>query len=108
VLSAHIDNLPDAAKKRRENYHALTKRFQQLGCSSRFELSESSVPGVFMFQTPAGVDLPSLKVFVQDHGIESSVFYGEQAFFVPVHDRLAPTDLEYFAQVVSAFLSKAS
>jgi dTDP-4-amino-4,6-dideoxygalactose transaminase len=108
VLSAHIDNLADAVKKRRENYHALATRFQQLGCTPRFELSESSVPGIFMFQTPAGVDLPALKTFVQDHGIESSVFYGEQAFFVPVHDRLAPADFEYFAQVVSAFITNAS
>jgi dTDP-4-amino-4,6-dideoxygalactose transaminase len=105
VLSAHIDNLSDAAKKRRENYHALTTRFQQLGCTPRFQLTENSVPGVFMFQTPAGVDLPALKTFVQEHGIESSVFYGEQAFFVPVHERLAPADLDYFAQVVSGFLT---
>jgi dTDP-4-amino-4,6-dideoxygalactose transaminase len=108
VLSAHIDNLTDALKKRRENYHALGTRFQQLGCSARFQLSESSVPGVFMFQTPAGADLPALKTFVQNHGIESSVFYGEQAFFVPVHERLAPADREYFAQVVRAFLAGVS
>ena len=107
VLSVHIDNVADAAKKRRQNYHALTTRFQQLGFTARFDLSESSVPGVFMFQTPAGVDLPALKTFVQEHGIESSVFYGEQAFFVPAHERLAPADLEYFVQVVSAFLTEA-
>lgn len=105
VLSAHINNLADAAKKRRENYQALTHRFQQFGCTARFQLSESSVPGVFMFQMPAGVDLPALKTFVQEHGIESSVFYGEQAFFVPVHERLVPADLDYFAQVVGAFLN---
>jgi len=108
VLSAHIDNLANAAIKRRENYDTLTTLFRQLGCAARFQLSDNSVPGVFMFQTPADVDLPALKTFVQEHGIESSVFYGEQAFFVPVHDRLAPADLDYFGQVVSAFLTDAS
>jgi len=108
VLSAHIDNVADAAKKRRENYDAFTTRFQQLGCTARFQLLESSVPGVFMFRTPAGVDLAALKTFVQEHGIESSVFYGEQTFFVPVHERLGAADLEFFAEVVSAFLSGAS
>jgi dTDP-4-amino-4,6-dideoxygalactose transaminase len=107
VLSAHIRNVADAAKKRRENYLTLESRLHQLGCTPRFQSSESSVPGVFMFQTPAGVDLPALKSFVQEHGIESSVFYGEQAFFVPVHERLEPADLEYFAQVVNAFLMNA-
>jgi DegT/DnrJ/EryC1/StrS aminotransferase family len=107
VLSAHIDSVPDVAKVRRENYLALANRFQQFGCTPRFKLLQNSVPGVFMFQTPAGVDLPGLKVFVQEHGIESSVFYGEQAFFVPVHERLLPADLEYFAEVVSTFLNRA-
>jgi len=107
VLSAHIDKVPNAAKKHRENHHALASRFQHFGCTPRFQLSENSVPGVFMFQTPAGADLPALKTFVQGHGIESSVFYGEQAFFIPVHERLAAADLEYFAQVVSAFLNAA-
>lgn len=107
VLSAHIDSVADAAKIRRENHDALTARFQQFGCSPRFQLSENSVPGVFMFQTPAGVDLHAFKTFVQEHGIESSIFYGEQAFFVPVHQCLAPADLEYFGQVVSAFLNRA-
>jgi dTDP-4-amino-4,6-dideoxygalactose transaminase len=106
VLSAHIDNIAEAAKKRRENYRALATRFRRLGCAPRFQLSENSVPGVFMFRTPAGVDLPALKTFVQEHGIESSVFYGEQAFFLPDHERLAPADLDYFAQVVSAFLKR--
>jgi len=107
VLSADIDNLANTAKVRRENYHALTTRFQQLGCTARFQSSENSVPGVFMFRTPAGIDLPALKTFAQDHGIESSVFYGEQAFFVPVHERLSPADLDYFCQVVSSFLTDA-
>ena len=106
VLSAHIENVADAAKKRRDNYRALTTRFRRLSCTPRFQLSENSVPGVFMFRTPAGVDLPALKIFVQEHGIESSVFYGEQAFFLPVHERLMPADLEYFARVVSAFPSR--
>jgi hypothetical protein len=61
-----------------------------------------------MFQTPAEVDLPALKTFVQEHGIESSVFYGEQAFFVPVHERLVPADLDYFCHVVSAFLNDST
>lgn len=105
VLSAHIDNVPEAAAKRRENYKALAARFLQLGCTPRFHLSENSVPGVFMFQAPAGLDLPALKTFTQEHGIESSVFYGDQAFFVPVHERLAAVDLDYFAQVITTFLS---
>ena len=105
VLSAHIDNVPNAVKMRRENYQALGIRFQQLGCAPRFQLSENSVPGVFMFRTPAGLELAALKTFAQAHGIESSVFYGEQGFFVPVHERLESADLEYFAQVVTAFLN---
>jgi hypothetical protein len=38
------------------------------------------------------------------HGIECSVFYGEDAFFIPVHQRLEAADLDYFAAVFGEFL----
>jgi hypothetical protein len=103
VLSAHIPALPQICQKRRDNHGGLASRFQTIRCTPRFELSRHSVPGVFMFRAPADVDLPGLKTFAQAHGIESSVFYGEQAFFVPVHHRLEPADLDYFLEIVRSF-----
>jgi hypothetical protein len=58
-----------------------------------------------MFTVQSGVDLGALKAFMWSHGVESSVFYGEQAFFVPVHSRLGSDDLDYFFEVAREFFN---
>ena len=106
VLSAHIDALAPTCRKRRDNYRGLASRFETIGCSPRFALTERAVPGVFMFKTDEHADLPGLKTFMWEHGIECSVFYGEQAFFIPVHERLQPDDLDYLFEVARTGLRK--
>src|SRR5205814_7589587 len=46
VLSAHLDALTATCRKRQENYHGLASRFETIGCSPRFALTERAVPGV--------------------------------------------------------------
>jgi dTDP-4-amino-4,6-dideoxygalactose transaminase len=108
VLSAHVGRLEEIRRKRRENFRYLADKFQSIGCPPRFKVTDQTTPGVFMFQTGPDMDLPALKTFVQVHGIESSVFYGEPAFFVPVHERLQHADLDYFFEVVRSFLKRSS
>jgi dTDP-4-amino-4,6-dideoxygalactose transaminase len=106
VLSAHLPRLDEIRRKRQENFRYLTGRFQTIDCPPRFEMTARTIPGVFMFRTRPDAELPALKVFAQSHGIESSVFYGEQAFFLPVHERLETADLDYFFEVVRSFLNR--
>jgi hypothetical protein len=98
-----IDRFKEA---RRHNHQALAYRFAKLGCKPRFDLQEHDVPGVFLFTVPPGTDLVAMKEFGWRHGIECSVFYGEDAFFIPVHQRLLEEDLDYFTKVFSLFLSR--
>jgi hypothetical protein len=104
VMSQHLPQLEQAALDRRANHHALAERFAALGCQPRFELLEHDVPGVFMFTLPAGADPAAMRQHGWAHGIECSVFFGEQAFFIPVHQRLCEADLDYFHTVFSSFL----
>jgi hypothetical protein len=61
-----------------------------------------------MFRTDSqNLDLNDLKKHFWAHGIQSSVFYGEEAFFIPVHQALTLYDLEYFYEVMKVFLQKA-
>ena len=104
VMSQYLPQLEQAALDRRANHHALAERFAALGCQPRFDLLEHDVPGVFMFTLPAGVDPVAMKQHGWAHGIECSVFYGENAFFIPVHQRLCEADLDYFHTVFSSVL----
>jgi hypothetical protein len=59
-----------------------------------------------MFKTnKENVDLPKLKEFLYNQGIQCSVFYGENAFYLPVHQNLKMHDLLYFKETVKYFLN---
>ncbi|TDT58935.1 hypothetical protein DFO53_0482 [Enterobacter sp. AG5470] len=106
VVSAHIQNVGKYAQTRWKNYQYLLSQFAKFSCTPRFEFSDAETPSVFMFCPPEGIDLIALKTFMQGHGIECSVFYGEHAFFIPLHDRLQQADLDYFVFVYNEFIKQ--
>lgn len=104
VMSHYIPTLEHARNQRLSNYHWLAECFSKVGCSPRFELLTNDVPSVFIFTVPLGVDLVAMKQHGRAHGIECSVFYGEQTFFIPLHQSLSKSDLDYFFIVFSSFI----
>ena len=106
VVSFYQDELESAKLARLQNYHGLVRRFAKLDCRPYFELMKNDVPGVFLFTVPRGVDLDRMKEHGWRHGIECSVFYGEEAFFIPVHQHLSEVDLDYFYVVFLNFFNK--
>lgn len=104
-LSANIKFKQDIINKRRANYTTLRYLFESLGFSERFTLDSGTVPGVFMFKTDkTKLDLPELKKHFWSHGVQCSVFYGEEAFFIPVHQALNEHDMKYFLEVLKSFI----
>ena len=52
------------------------------------------------------INLNDMKNFINSNGIESSVFYGENAYFVPCHQNLKKQDIEYIFEAIKYFLGK--
>ena len=104
VLSNYLNQCDTFRKTRLENYFELVSLFEEIGCTPRFDLLDFDVPGVFMFNTPPNVDLNKMKLHGWRNGIECSVFYGENSFFIPVHHRLKDIELKYFFDVFSYFM----
>lgn len=101
----HYEPLLDNVKAQRlKIYHALAERFASIGATPFFEMSEIDCPNVFMFSLDKEVDFVGLRNHCGSHGIESSIFYGKKAFFIPAHDRLLMEDIDYFHSVVSRYL----
>lgn len=104
VLSFHLHSLVQIKDSRKSNYYFLKELFNTIQLTERFETDDKIVPGVFMFKDKQGdLNLPELKKFLYAHGIECSVFYGENSFFMPVHQSLSSDDLLYFFEVVKYF-----
>jgi len=109
ILSYYIKFKDELIEERIKNYESLRKRLTSLGFSERFTLSDGIIPGVFMFcKNCLDIDLPELKEHMLSHGIQSSVFYGEESFFLPVNQSLNETDIEYFEKVIRLFIKHSN
>ncbi len=107
VLSLYIQEKEQIINSRIRNYNILKSKIFVLGFKERFKLLPGIVPGVFMFSLEkVALDLAKLKIHFYNHGVECSVFYGENCFFIPCHQNLNNEDLEYFVQVLNSFIHK--
>ena len=93
--------------RRRANHNYLESKFRSLGCAPRFRMEEFHVPGVFMFKAEPRLDLGLMKRHFQANGVESSVFYPEQSFYIPVHQNLEKFDLDFFSTLAEVFMEQS-
>lgn len=108
VLSYYISQAKEIKRRRRENQDYLLSRLRGLGWTERLPMKTDTVPGVCLAHTPERHDLQQLKEFLWGRGIQCSVFYGEEAFFLPVHQALEKEDLDYITSSVFSFLQQAA
>ncbi|WP_400192023.1 DegT/DnrJ/EryC1/StrS family aminotransferase [Hymenobacter sp. B81] len=106
VLSEYVERLPEIRDRRLHNQQWLAQALRRFALTPRFDFPAGEVPGVFMFAAPAELDLPELKNFLWNKGVHCSVFYGEQAFFIPVHQELSELDLGYFVACLDQFVNQ--
>ena len=90
-------------EKRLQNYDYLCNSLTPLEITPFFDLNEGVVPGTFLFKWRDDIDYPTLKEFMQRNGVESSVFYGKNAFFIPMHHNLSKGELDYMIKLIEYF-----
>jgi hypothetical protein len=106
VIGFEFSQEKELLVKRRNIFDYATKSFEQLGFTLRFPNQEGVVPSVLLLNNNGIIkDLSAHKEFLYRHGIQNSVFYGEDAFFIPCHQNLEESDIDYFNFVVQNFIS---
>ncbi len=103
LLTYYLEQIGSISTARLHNFEYLKEKFGILNFQPFFEVSKGEIPGVFMFRTK-NIDLGEFKIFMQSNGVESSVFYGEEAFFVPIHQELTEEDMDFFYQLTLHFM----
>lgn len=86
------------------NYRFLRDQLEPLGIEPFFELEDGVIPGVFLFNWLTEIDYADLKIYMQDNGVECSVFYGRNAFFIPMHHLLTEGDLLFFCRLLKKYI----
>ena len=102
-LSQHANSVEEIRKKRLANYQYLKDSLQPIGIKPFFELKDGIIPGVFLCHWLECINYQKLKDFLTNNGIECSVFYGENAFFIPLHHNLTKSELDYMIQLIHFF-----
>jgi hypothetical protein len=90
------------SRKRKENLRNIINKLEKIGVKD-FWGDENYVPGVAMLTLSNKIDLENLKLQLNRVGIESSVFYGENAFFIPVHQNLTELEIDYITSFVKHY-----
>lgn len=104
ALDHYVHDIDSFADARKRNFRYFYQKFAEHGWIPRFLPEEHHTPGVFMFTLKEGEDGQGLKTHLQRNGVEASVFYKENAVFIPVHHMLKMDDMDYiYSMIVSYF-----
>ena len=103
-LSPHIPNIKLISDKRLANFEYLSMKLRPLGIRPYFELEEGVIPGVFLFKWHDDIDYAHLKGFMNANGVESSVFYGKNAYFIPLHHKVDKRQMDYMIALLEYYL----
>lgn len=104
VLSHHLEKEKQLLEKRAENYHYALSKFESLGFEARFQNNELIVPYALLLKNNSIVkDLNQWKDFLNQNGIQNSVFYGEDTFFIANHQSLTLTDIDFMYECMVQF-----
>lgn len=106
VVGFELSKLGEILEKRKTLHEYASARFGELGFTLRFSNRPGLVPSVLLLNNNGIIkDLQRHKDLLNRHGIQNSVFYGEDAFFIPCHQNLSEVDVDYFKFVTENFLN---
>ncbi|WP_276965376.1 DegT/DnrJ/EryC1/StrS family aminotransferase [Chryseobacterium sp.] len=99
----YLKDIENIIIQRRANNQYLISKLEKIGFKSFFDYNEHETPSVCMFENN-GCDLSELKIFLQQNGIECSIFYGKDVFFIPVHQNLGTFEMDYIVNLIEYFV----
>ena len=105
-LNANLKLIADICDKRNLIYEYYEEKFHgngNNGIMPRFKKEKHYAPGAYLFSIDKKIDLPKLKDFYYRHGVECSVFYGENAFYLPLHQNIYFEHVDYFMDLFNYF-----
>lgn len=113
ALKSYLPLSRDAFDKRRQNYRRYDEAFRRfrtalLPCHLQpfFPLSGAVVPHSYVVRIPDQWRAEAIKPMLQQRGIESSVFYGNGGYFLPLHQNLGRASIEYIVRNVVLALAE--
>lgn len=99
-LSGYGSQVEHFMQKRIDNYRYLENIFSP--DKSFFNLKAGEVPGAFVLKVESEERMKEISAFVRTFGIECGNYYYNNAIYLPVHQNLERSHLDYMAGAVKA------
>lgn len=99
-LSGYGPQVERFIQKRVDNYQYLENIFGPE--KSFFNLKPGEAPGVFVLKVESEERMKEISAFVRTFGVECGNYYYNNAIYLPVHQNLAKSHLDYMAGAVRA------
>ncbi len=106
VVLSQYSNIEPFAQTRIGLFKYYVERFRAIGVVPYFEDTMGVVPGVFLFRAPTDWNLVQLKEYLWKRGIQCTVFYGDDAFYLPLHHAMDEATIDYLYWMVRSFLDE--
>lgn len=109
VMSYQLKKQVEIIQQRKTNFEYGLSLFSSIGFTERFSKNDKIVPSTMLLNNHGIVkDLSALKLYLSKNGIQSSVFYGEDAFFIPNHQSLNSTEIDFLFEVFTFYLKNCN
>ncbi len=106
VLSQHLKNESQLLEKRSANFQYALSKFSKIGFTERFSKDNKVVPYSMLLNNNEIIkNLNAFKLFMSNNGIQSSIFYGEDAFFIPNHQSLSLVEIDFLFETISYYIN---
>lgn len=104
VVGSQLASLQENVSLRIRNWIKLKHLFSSVGAPPFFPLNEGVIPSVFMFVPHKNLALELIKKRYQKYNVESSIYYGENAFYIPCNQALTEGTLHYLFNIYKGML----
>ena len=97
-LYENLKNLNKISIKRKSVFHQMQIKCREYGLTHFYKVTENDFPTAFLIDLDNEITSEKLELIKQhmnEMGVESSVFYGNNCYFIPCHQNVGTFEIEY-------------
>jgi len=103
-MGKNLKKLKKLNLERKKIYKIMQKLSKEYNLQESYICNNNELCQGFLIKTKKNLDTEKIKRYMNDYGIESSIFYGGSAYFLPCHQRLTLFEINYmFFHLSKAF-----
>ena len=102
ALISKLDKLDELVARKTKIMEEAIKKFNNIGVKLE-EIDDIIDPAAIIFTIPKECDAEELKTFLNANGIESSRVYSTDKYFLPCHEGLEESEIDYMVDLVKLY-----